>query len=137
VPRKATGVVAAGVVTVVHAARLMGGDADGPTTNGSSLPRSTATANERSTRQSAPTATRTVPTRAPTAPARLRSDCDHSYPDACIPSAPPDLDCGDVGVRRFAVRPPDPHNFDADSDGTGSNNEATGPGEFPRPDSCG
>jgi len=128
VPRKATGVVAAGVVTVVLAARLMGGDADGPTINGSSLPRSTATATERTTRQPAPTATRqaarptstrTVPTRPPTAPARPRSDCDPSYPDACIPSAPPDLDCGDVAVRRFAVRPPDPHNFDTDADGIG------------------
>ncbi len=127
-PRKATGVVAAGVVTVVLAARLMGGDVDGPTTNGSSLPRSTATATQRPMRQPAPsatrqvaqpTATRTISTRPPTAPARPRSDCDPSYPDACIPPAPPDLDCGDVTVRRFAVRPPDPHNFDADFDGVG------------------
>ncbi len=26
--------------------------------------------------------------------------CDPSYPDACIPSAPPDLDCGDIAERQ-------------------------------------
>ena len=29
---------------------------------------------------------------------RHKSDCDDSYPDDCIPSPPPDLDCGDHGV---------------------------------------
>ena len=29
--------------------------------------------------------------------------CDPSYPDVCIPPAPPDLDCGDVSYRRFRV----------------------------------
>lgn len=46
--------------------------------------------------------------------------CDPSYPDVCIPSAPPDLDCGDVADRRFRVLPPDPHGFDGrDDDGVG------------------
>jgi micrococcal nuclease len=45
--------------------------------------------------------------------------CDASYPDVCIPPSPPDLDCGDIGARRFTVLPPDPHNFDGDADGVG------------------
>lgn len=49
-----------------------------------------------------------------------RSDCDPSYPNICIPSPPPDLDCGDISFRRFQVLPPDPHNFDGnDNDGIG------------------
>jgi micrococcal nuclease len=46
-------------------------------------------------------------------------DCDASYPDVCIPSGPPDLDCGDIPYRRFRVLPPDPHRFDANNDGVG------------------
>lgn len=46
-------------------------------------------------------------------------DCDPAYPDVCIPSPPPDLDCGDIGARRFTVLPPDPHRFDGDFDGIG------------------
>jgi hypothetical protein len=49
----------------------------------------------------------------------IPSNCDSSYPGVCIPPAPPDLDCGDVGFRRFTVVPPDPHGFDSDSDGIG------------------
>jgi len=45
--------------------------------------------------------------------------CDPSYPIVCISPPPPDLDCGDLSVRRFAVRPPDPHQFDSDVDGIG------------------
>jgi micrococcal nuclease len=45
--------------------------------------------------------------------------CDPAYPDVCIPSPPPDLDCGDVRHRRFRVLPPDPHRFDGDGDGIG------------------
>jgi micrococcal nuclease len=45
--------------------------------------------------------------------------CDPSYPDICIPPSPPDLDCGDIGVRHFAVYQPDPHRFDGDFDGIG------------------
>ena len=44
--------------------------------------------------------------------------CDASYPDTCIPSPPPDLDCKDVG-RQVRVRPPDPHRLDGDGDGWG------------------
>ncbi|MDQ4075204.1 MAG: thermonuclease family protein [Chloroflexota bacterium] len=50
-------------------------------------------------------------------------DCDPSYPDVCIPSPPPDLDCGDIPYRRFRVLPPDPHSFDRrDNDGLGCEN---------------
>lgn len=45
--------------------------------------------------------------------------CDPAYPDTCIPPPPPDLDCADVGSRRFRVLAPDPHGFDADRDGVG------------------
>jgi micrococcal nuclease len=45
--------------------------------------------------------------------------CDPSYPSVCMPPYPPDLDCGDISFRRFAVVPPDPHGFDADGDGIG------------------
>lgn len=45
--------------------------------------------------------------------------CDPAYPDVCIPSPPPDLDCADIPYRRFRVLPPDPHRFDRDRDGIG------------------
>lgn len=45
--------------------------------------------------------------------------CDLAYPDVCIPSPPPDLDCGDIPHRRFRVLPPDPHHFDGNRDGVG------------------
>lgn len=67
---------------------------------------------------STPRATMTpIPPRtvAPTA----RTNCDPSYPTVCIPPLPPDLDCGQIPFRRFVVRPPDPHRFDADRDGVG------------------
>jgi micrococcal nuclease len=46
-------------------------------------------------------------------------DCDPSYPDVCIPSPPPELDCGDIQHRGFRVLPLDPHGFDGDRDGVG------------------
>jgi hypothetical protein len=46
-------------------------------------------------------------------------NCDSSYPDTCIPSPPPDLDCGEISDKRFQVVPPDPHGFDRDGDGIG------------------
>ena len=46
-------------------------------------------------------------------------DCDPSYPDSCIPSPPPDLDCPDVSQKRFTVSGSDPHGFDRDGDGVG------------------
>lgn len=48
--------------------------------------------------------------------------CHPSYPDFCIPPAPPDLNCTSAelaGRRRFTVRQPDPHRFDRDRDGIG------------------
>jgi hypothetical protein len=47
------------------------------------------------------------------------SACDPSYPDVCIPSPPPDLDCADVPYRDFRVVGADPHHFDGDRDGRG------------------
>lgn len=52
------------------------------------------------------------------APQRLAA-CHPSYPDVCIPPAPPDLDCGDIPYTWFTVLPPDPHGFDRDHDGFG------------------
>jgi hypothetical protein len=46
-------------------------------------------------------------------------ECDLSYPDVCIPTGPPDLDCPDIGYSGFRVAGPDPHGFDDDSDGVG------------------
>ena len=46
-------------------------------------------------------------------------NCDPSYPDFCIPSPPPDLDCGDITHKNFEVLQPDPHRFDGDYDGIG------------------
>lgn len=46
-------------------------------------------------------------------------NCDPSYPDFCIPSPPPDLDCKDISQKRFTVLQPDPHGFDGDNDGIG------------------
>jgi micrococcal nuclease len=47
------------------------------------------------------------------------SDCDSSYPNSCISSPPPNLNCDDVSSKNFAVLPPDPHGFDRDEDGIG------------------
>jgi len=47
------------------------------------------------------------------------NSCDASYPDVCISSPPPDLDCGEIPYKNFTVLPPDPHRFDGDKDGIG------------------
>jgi micrococcal nuclease len=61
------------------------------------------------------TATSPSPMSTPT-----NANCDPSYPDVCIPPAPPDLDCKDITYRNFRVLPPDPHRFDGrDNDGIG------------------
>lgn len=52
-------------------------------------------------------------------PSSAREGCDASYPGVCIPSPPPDLDCGDIPYRRFKVVGTDPHRFDRDKDGVG------------------
>jgi hypothetical protein len=46
-------------------------------------------------------------------------ECDSSYPDTCIPSPPPNLNCGDISDKRFEVLSPDPHVLDRDGDGIG------------------
>lgn len=67
-----------------------------------------------------PTTATPVPTPTPEPTARP-THCDPAYPDVCIPSPPPDLDCADVApLCRFRVLPPDPHQFDlGDGDGLG------------------
>jgi hypothetical protein len=57
-----------------------------------------------------------APTPTPTNP---RAGCDPSYPTICLPSPPPDLDCGQIPYRNFLVNKPDPHRFDNDNDGIG------------------
>ena len=47
------------------------------------------------------------------------NNCDASYPDFCIPSPPPDLNCADMSQKRFTVSGSDPHGFDRDGDGVG------------------
>jgi hypothetical protein len=47
------------------------------------------------------------------------TDCDPSYPGTCIPSHPPDLDCGEISNRNFKVIGNDPHGFDGDNNGIG------------------
>lgn len=47
------------------------------------------------------------------------NNCDHSYPDVCIPPYPPGLDCSKISYNNFKVLQPDPHGFDKDKDGIG------------------
>jgi hypothetical protein len=54
--------------------------------------------------------------------------CHPSYPGRCIPSPPPDLDCGDVSARNFRVVGSDPHGFDGDNDGIGCEGSGNGGG---------
>ncbi len=53
------------------------------------------------------------------APQTIKNNCDPAYPDVCIPSSPPDLDCGEIEYQNFKVLQPDPHRFDGDKDGIG------------------
>jgi hypothetical protein len=46
-------------------------------------------------------------------------NCDASYPDFCIPSPPPNLNCPDIPQKRFTVSGSDPQGFDRDNDGIG------------------
>jgi micrococcal nuclease len=46
-------------------------------------------------------------------------DCDSFYPDFCVPSPPPNLNCPDISQKRFTVQGSDPHGFDRDNDGIG------------------
>jgi micrococcal nuclease len=46
--------------------------------------------------------------------------CHPSYPDDCIPPAPPDLNCSAIGhIVHVDQAHGDPHNLDADGDGWG------------------
>src|SRR5919106_3546137 len=53
-------------------------------------------------------------------------NCHPSYPGACIPGPPPDLNCGDVSARNFKVVGSDPHGFDGDNDGLGCEGSGNG-----------
>ena len=35
--------------------------------------------------------------------------CDPAYPEVCIVSPPPDVECEDLPFNTFRVLPPDPH----------------------------
>lgn len=48
-----------------------------------------------------------------------KENCDPSYPDVCIASPPPDLDCKDVPYKDITVEGNDPHQLDRDGDGVG------------------
>jgi hypothetical protein len=56
-------------------------------------------------------------------------ECDPSYPEDCIPSPPPDLDCGDTNVpNNVRVVEPDPHRLDSDNNGIGCESSNSGGG---------
>jgi hypothetical protein len=58
------------------------------------------------------------PTTEPAPPPQ--SNCDPAYPNDCLPSPPPDLDCADIGHRvEVDHQYGDPHRLDADGDGIG------------------
>ena len=59
----------------------------------------------------------TVPTVSINSTTYDKEDCDPCYPTVCIPSYPPDLDCGEIPYKGFEVLQPDPHGFDGDNDG--------------------
>ena len=62
-----------------------------------------------------------------TPPDNGNGDCDPSYPNVCIKSPPPDLNCPDISDKNFQVIGSDPHGFDRDNDGIGCES-ATGVG---------
>lgn len=73
----------------------------------------------------------TAATLGPAPHAAVQQRCHASYPDFCIPSPPPDLDCPQItGRKPFRVRHdvanPDPHAFDRDRDGRGCEPRARG-----------
>lgn len=68
---------------------------------------------------SAPTTT-FPPATADDSTAEEGGDCHPAYPDVCIPSPPPDLNCADVPHRNIrVVEHPDPHGLDGNHDGVG------------------
>ena len=88
--------------------------------NSQPTPEPTSRSGPRSTPRATPRPTpRPTPTPRATPRPTPRRDCDRSYPDVCIPPAPPDLNCDEVPYQAFRVRPPDPHDFDGNGDGIG------------------
>jgi hypothetical protein len=59
-------------------------------------------------------------------------NCDPSYPDICIKSPPPDLNCPEIPNKNFKVIGNDPHGFDRDNDGIGC--ESVDGGNTPTPE---
>jgi hypothetical protein len=53
-------------------------------------------------------------------------NCDPSYPDICIKSPPPDLNCPDISNKNFKIIGTDPHGFDRDNDGIGCESSESG-----------
>jgi hypothetical protein len=54
----------------------------------------------------------------------VETECDPSYPYACLPPAPPDLNCDDIGfavavIKDASIGATDPHKLDPDGDGIG------------------
>ena len=54
----------------------------------------------------------------------VETECDPSYPYACLPPAPPDLNCDDIGfavavIKDASIGATDPHKLDPDGDGMG------------------
>jgi hypothetical protein len=52
------------------------------------------------------------------------AECDPSYPDACLPAPPPDLNCTDIGYALGVIHDAtqgatDPHKLDPDGNGIG------------------
>jgi hypothetical protein len=80
------------------------------------LPTATATATPRPPVTTTPAL---PPPPATITPTPRPAECHASYPTVCIPPPPPDLDCGDIPYRNFAVLRPDVHRFDGDGDGVG------------------
>jgi hypothetical protein len=53
--------------------------------------------------------------------------CDPSYPDVCLLSPPPRLNCDDIPYNNVRVLPPDPHGLDGnDNDGIGCEDGSAG-----------
>jgi len=86
------------------------------TTTTTAKPATTTTTVKPTTTTARPT---TTTTRLVTTTTVRRGSCDPSYPDVCIPPAPPDLDCPEISYKNFRVVGIDPHGFDADNDGIG------------------
>lgn len=55
----------------------------------------------------------------PTDATQGNDDCISSYPDICIPSLLPNLNCGVISDKRFKVLLTDPHGLGYDGEGKG------------------